>query len=449
MDNYGANWTSLITEDVKGYALSVLQDHEDPNLLFLGTEFGLFVSTDAGKSWAKFTAGVPTVSVMDMAIQKRENDLVLGTHGRSIFVIHDYSALRGLNNDVLEQRLQILSATPGQQYVALATPSTRFTGSGEFRAPNEDYGVLLTFVASGKDLPHPQEEMEKARKQAMRAEASGKEERDSKKDQTPKVQVTVTDASGKVVRQFKRPVQQGINRLNWDLRSNGVRPMPTAKPPEPDADLPTGAEVTPGNYRITLALAQDPGNSNGGSAGKDESATDVSVLADPRPGINQAARESNYRSLIALQGMQETVVSAVERIVSVRKDIETLSSLIAKQASIDDGVTTLQDKAADLQDQLKELELLFRVLPETTGHVYDDDKVSSRISSAQYYIGSSLDAATPASAAFVELAQSELDSAVAELNAFLSGPLQQFRTAVSAASIGLLTETAAINRNPK
>ena len=87
VENYGQRWRSLATDELSGYALSVLQDHVDPNLLFVGTEFGLFVSVDAGNSWTRFTAGVPTVSVMDMAIQERESDLILGTHG-TIYLCH-------------------------------------------------------------------------------------------------------------------------------------------------------------------------------------------------------------------------------------------------------------------------------------------------------------------------------------------------------------------------
>jgi hypothetical protein len=436
VDNYGERWTSLVTSDISGYALSVLQDHIDPDLLFLGTEFGLFVSTNGGAGWTKFTAGVPTVSVMDMAIQKRENDLVLGTHGRSIFVIDDYSALRELDDISFKQRLKILSATPGQQYVASATPSTRFTGSGEFRAPNEPYGVSVTFMASGNDLPHPEEGQEKARKQGLRDAATEGEEKDDKAAKPPKVQVSVSDSSGKVIREFKAPVLQGINRLTWNLRSDGVRAMPGPTPPEADADLPAGAEVPPGNYRISLSLGEGDGDA--------ETATEVTVVADPRSGISQADREANYQSLLALQALQETAVSAVERIVNVRKDLDTVTALIARQ----EGADNLKEQAGDLQKQLNDLELRFRVLPETKGFVYDEDKVISRIGTAQYYIGSSLDAATPGSAAFVELAENSTDAALADLNAFLSGPLQEFREAISTAGVGLLSDAEAVSRSP-
>jgi hypothetical protein len=299
---------------------------------------------------------------------------------------------------------------------------------------------MLTFMASGKDLPHPEEETEKARKQALRAEAGDEPPEDTEAGKAPKVQVTVSDSEGKVIRQFKSPVVQGINRLNWDLGSNGARPMPGPKPVEPDADLPAGAEVPPGTYQITLALGE--------GAEKTETSSQVKVLADPRPGISQANRESNYQSLKALQALEETAVSAVERIVSVRKDLDTLVGLIDKQTIADDGAKTLKDQAKSLQKQLNELELRFRVLPETRGYVYEDDKVASRIGAAQFYIGSSLDAATPASAAYVQLAEDATDSAIADLNAFLNGPLQQFRYVVKEAGVGLLSDSAAISRSP-
>jgi hypothetical protein len=422
-----------VTEEISGYALSVLQDHVDPELLFLGTEFGLYVSSNGGESWTKFTAGVPTVSVMDMAIQQRENDLVLGTHGRSLFVLDDYSALRGLDSESFKERLGILSATPGQQYVANATPSTRFTGSGEFRAPNEDYGVVLTFVASGQDLPHPNDEKEKARKQAI----PGKEKPGNDSD-LPKITVQVSDSTGAVIRQFKRPVKQGINRLNWDLKHDGVRPMPGPKPPEADADLPGGVEVPPGSYRISLVLGE--------ANERNETSVEVTVLADPRSDISQADRVSNYQSLLALQALQETSVTAVEKIVSVRNDVNALNALIQQQAGVGTA-DKLSQQATEVLDQLNALEQKFRVPPETRGNVYDEDRVTNKIATAQYYIGSSLDAATPASAGYVKIAENSLDAALAELNDFLGGPLQQFRESVDQAGIGLLSDTAGIGRS--
>ena len=135
---------------------------------------------------------------MDMAIQERENDLVLGTHGRSLFVLDDYSALRGLDQASFAERLSFSSTTPGQQYTANQTPSTRFTGSGEFRAENEPYGVMITFMASGEDLPHPDEDFERERKakQHSAAVCYGRRTRNA----NPKVEMTIRDAGGNLIR---------------------------------------------------------------------------------------------------------------------------------------------------------------------------------------------------------------------------------------------------------
>ena len=212
----------LVTDGMSGYALSILQDPVDPQLLFLGTEFGLWFSTDGGEDWTRFTAGVPTASVMDMAIQQRENDLVLGTHGRSVYVLDDYSALRGLDDSDFGRRLAILSAPPGQQYEANQTPSTRFTGSGEYRADNEPYGVMITFMASGTDLPHPDEDAERERRIRERSRSGdGEDEDNASTEAAPKVEMTVRDAAGNVIRPAPR------------RRSPGGRSRGSSPPPHP------------------------------------------------------------------------------------------------------------------------------------------------------------------------------------------------------------------------
>ncbi|HLF30365.1 MAG TPA: hypothetical protein VI566_04975 [Xanthomonadales bacterium] len=440
VDGYGDTWTNIVTPDISGYALSVLQDPVDSKLLFIGTEFGLYFSVDAGASWTRFTAGLPTVSVMDMAIQKREADLVLGTHGRSVYVIDDYSALRTLGVDDFKQRLKILSVTPGQQYVARQTPSTRFTGSGEFRAANEPYGVMLTYLASGNDLPHPDEDLEKQRKASERAStASQASEKDASAAgddaaKAPKVAVVITDEKGETVRRFTQPVLQGINRLAWDQTHDGVRPLPGPIPPEKDADLPPGPEVPPGDYQLSLSLGDD-------DTGRVEKAVAVTVMADPRSSVSAADREANYRSLLELQAMQESAVNAVELIVRTRDDIGTVDALIARQADASDNeaLKSLGQQGANLRKGLDALEAKFRVAPETRGYVYDEDRVINQVGLAQFYIGSSLAAETPAASVYKELARSRLASAEAEMKSYFEQDVAAFRSAVDAAGITLFT----------
>ncbi len=450
VENYGSSWKSIVTPDISGYALSVLQDPQDPNLLFIGTEFGLFISADAGSSWTRFSAGLPTASVMDMTIQQRENDLVLGTHGRSIYIIDDYSALRGLKPADFAKRLAILSATTGQQYTATMPPSTRFTGSSEFRGDNEPYGVMITFMASGSDLPHPDKDAEKTRKAALRDAASGEAVTESalaanKTDaaKLPKVSVVVTDSEGVAIRHFTQAVVQGLNRLTWDQSHDGVRAMPGLIPPEPDADLPAGVEVPPGNYQVSISLDE---------AGKAtvEDSISVTVSADPRQAVNAGQRAAHYQSMLALQELQAATVSAVEFIVRTRSDLDTVDRLIAQQndaaknAGGDDAsLEKLTEQSASMRKSLDAVEAKFRAAPDTRGIIYTDDQVDSRIGLAQAYVGSSPEAETQAASAYVKLAQQSLASAQADMSSLIGGELAAFRSAVSAAGISLLAPAGA------
>src|SRR5207302_8455978 len=117
---YGKTWTPLVTpqdpKSVRGYAHVIKEDLVKPDLLFLGTEFGLWVSVDDGKSWAQFKGNhFPAVAVRDLAIQPRDNDLVLATHGRGIWIIDDITPLRALAPDLLKQEVAFVSARPVQQ----------------------------------------------------------------------------------------------------------------------------------------------------------------------------------------------------------------------------------------------------------------------------------------------------------------------------------------------
>jgi len=441
VENYGQDWQALQTDEISGYALSILQDHVDPDLLFLGTEFGLYISVDAGDSWSKFTAGVPTVSVMDMAIQERENDLVLGTHGRSIFVIDDYSALRNIDESDFSEPLKILSVTAGQHYVAKQTPSTRFTGSGEFRADNEPYGVAVTFIASGDDLPHPDKDTERARKIRLRANApaegdNGEEENggDNGKDKEPKITITVSDASGEKLRTFKRPVHQGINRIVWDMHGDGLRAMPGPEPQDYEDGLPAGIEVPPGEYQVTLTLKRDEENS-------DEATASATTVADPRTSYSLAEMVSSYKTQLEIQAMQEQALIAVEKIVRARSDIATVKTLIEKRddAKDNDDLKALIKSASEATKALDELEKLFRVPPETKGIIYRDIRIANQIGRAQGYVGSSYGAPSPAAHSYINNARTALDEGLIAVNEFFSGDLAKFRAAVEAAGIGLLS----------
>lgn len=436
LENYGRTWRSVATDEVTGYAASILQDTVDPDLLFLGTEFGLHVSLNGGRNWTKWTAGVPTVQVADIALQARESDIVIGTHGRAAFVIEDITALRGLSAGDFGQRFSLLNVTDAQQYRPAQTPSSRFAGNGEFRADNAPYGALITFMASGGDLAHPDEEAERARKAALRAQSGNGGEDEDKAPKAPKLTVEVRDAAGTLVRTFKSDVRQGLNRVVWDLSRDGLPPVPPAEAPE-DGTLPPGREVIPGTYSVRLSF-------DGAMAERT-----IEVLADPRSPYTAEDRRANDALQDEVQAVRASMNAALMRIVTAQRDLETVNALIkaekaaARVAPDDEShpLSVLAKQAGDLEKALGEAEERFRVPPDTVGIVFDEDKVSSLIGGAGFYLGSTYDAPSPASRIELEAARTALAEATAGLNTLINGDLAALRSAAEAAGISLLTQT--------
>ncbi len=158
-----------------------MEDHVNRDLLFAGTEFGLFVTLDGGKDWVR-VPGAPPIAFRDLEVQKREGDLVCGTFGRGIFVLDDYAPLRYLSEAARTKEGVLCPVRKTQAFVELPFASK----SGEFAAPNPPPGALITYHLRG--------------------------------DPKAKIVVKVTDADGKVVREIPGTATGGLHRVNWDLR---------------------------------------------------------------------------------------------------------------------------------------------------------------------------------------------------------------------------------------
>ncbi|MCZ6649758.1 MAG: hypothetical protein O7D35_03750, partial [Acidobacteria bacterium] len=237
-DDFGRTWQSLGGKDIQGYCLTIEQDPVEPDLLYLGTEFGLFISMDAGATWMKWTHGVPTVSVMDLTIHPREHDLILGTHGRSAYVLDDIRPLRQISATTLKEPLHLFPVPDAQQYKVKQTGASRFPGAGEFRGENRPYGALITFSLNVDGLPHPDPDKEKARKEDERRAArmagettavDKKEDDDAEDDDKPKAKIEVFDQDGEKIRtlELKEDFHLGVNRLAWNLRRDAFEMPPT------------------------------------------------------------------------------------------------------------------------------------------------------------------------------------------------------------------------------
>ena len=264
----GRTWTSIAGDLPERHIVySIQQDHVKPELLFVGTEFGAFFTVDSGTKWIKLTGGMPTIAVRDLEIQRRENDLIVGTFGRSIYILDDYSPLRSVSEEALKAGPILFPIKDAWQYVErsrLGGGNGRGSqGAAYFAATNPPYGAVFTF-----SLPDKLMTLQELRKKAEKDDEKEKkpyrypsidELRAEDRQREPAVFMTISDEAGEVVRRFPVSREKGIHRTSWDLRYPAVTPpvidLPTDNPPF--SRPPAGPMVPPGTYSAMLVKIVD------------------------------------------------------------------------------------------------------------------------------------------------------------------------------------------------
>ena len=247
---------------------SVAQDNVKKDLLFAGTEFGIYATLDGGRSWAKLSGGVPAISFRDIEVQEREGDLVGASFGRGFFILDDYSPLRALDATALGREAVLFAPRKALIYVpyrAFDSSGKSFFGEGYYLAPNPPYGAEFTYYlkdslrTSAEARREREKELSKAGKPIPFPgwEALRKEEAEDK----PVLILTITDEAGGVVRRIPAPAGKGVHRVAWDLRYPPVDPIePEARQPEEWDDwdrAPEGPLVVPGKFTVSMAKLAD------------------------------------------------------------------------------------------------------------------------------------------------------------------------------------------------
>jgi len=259
----GNSWTK-ITKGLPDKTLvwRMVQDHEKKELFFLATEFGIYTSLNGGQNWYQLKGGLPTISFRDLAIQKRENDLVGASFGRGFYVLDNYSPLREISNESLEKEGHIFSIKDAWWYIP--RPVLSFGGKGSqgashFVAPNPDFGAVITYYLSEdyKSLEEIRKEEEKSKKDSD-IEFPGWEELEKEKlQQKPSIVLVIKDVNGDVVRRLNVPSKKGIHRVSWDLTYPFTDAIRSTNLPKDPNDAPKGLMVSPGKYTATLVKMVD------------------------------------------------------------------------------------------------------------------------------------------------------------------------------------------------
>jgi len=251
----GKTWTSISSNlPERGNVYCIKQDHLDPNLLFVGTEFGAYFSNDNGKVWTKIS-GLPITAVYDLDIQKRENDLVAATFGRGFYVLDNYSPLRSLTKENLDKKAFLFPVKPALQYVPadpLGLDGTGFQGHNMWAASNPTFGATFSLYIKDeyKTLKDIRQEKEKALEKEKKDVfyPTFDELRKEALDEAANLIWVITDETGKEIRRMTSSPTKGIVRMSWNLRSNSSTSISATS---------NGFLVKPGNYFVSISLLQN------------------------------------------------------------------------------------------------------------------------------------------------------------------------------------------------
>lgn len=307
--DYGKTWTPLVSaqelKGVRGYAHVIKEDLVQPNLLFLGTEFGLFVSIDGGKAWAQFKGGhFPAVAVRDLAIHPRENDLVLGTHGRGIWIIDDITPLRALTSDLLKQEASFVSARPVQQRIE--ANGGWANGAAVFVGDNPPEAAVITYYQRSRHL-------------------------------FGKLKIEVLDASGRVVDEVPASKRPGLNRVMWSMREKPPRVPPAAQLANYGI---RGPRLLPGTYTVRMT-----------KTGK-VTETKLVVGLDRRVKFTDADRKAQFDAAMKVHALFGDESALMDRILNLRESLAKGSDALPEGDELRQKIGDFDKKVDGVRKQI-------------------------------------------------------------------------------------------------
>jgi photosystem II stability/assembly factor-like uncharacterized protein len=395
--DHGRTWRALNTAQLDGFVHVIEEDPVERNLLWAGTEFGLFVSLDAGASWKRWTqggfpAGVP---VRALVVHPRDHDLVVATHGRGVWIVDDIRPVREMARDraIAQRPLHLFPGPTAIQHARGMRGPFYFPGDTRYQGPNRPYGALLSFWVSATAI-------------------------DTTKSDSVRIEILEGD---RVIRTFRAPAKAGVNRAVWGLERGGLRPANAA----PDAAEPGGPAVIPGRYTARITL------------GANTSAAEVVVRQDPRTTRSLDAMRAGLAVQLAgdsLMHRLQTVIGRLDRTVAA-------IDLTEKELKRPDALApTVRDSLVAHAGRVRTAAnaLLGKLrLPPTTRGIVEDRTVTSRLGEA---IGLAAGADGPSVGQRQELAwrTAAAEAVLAEVARFYDGDVTALEAALRDAGFRLL-----------
>jgi len=435
-ENRGRSWRSIASNLPARHVLwRIVQDHVNPELLFLGTEFGVFFTVDGGGQWTKLSGGVPNIAFRDLAIQKRENDLVGATFGRSFYVLDDYSPLRNVTTDLLQNGSVLFPVRRAHWYIPKRPHSCATQGCVDsqgdayFVSPNPPFGAVFTYylaeeraslkdqrTKSEKDLIKTNEDVAFPDWDRLEAEAL---------EDSPAIVFSVSDMDGNLIRHLEAPAKAGFQRVAWNLRYPVVDPwVPEAERNENSSAA--GVLVVPGTYQVSMYERNDGVLTD---LNQNQRFEVVSIREPTLPGSSQQDRIAFSRRVDemrrAVSGTRKSIDEVLEQLGAIKEMLKNSTANMDLYAQ----VNLLEKKIVAERDHLSG--------NQTQGEfaVNRPVPVTARLSSAAYNPNTSAYGPTETQRESLEIAQSEYGEIGVELTQLVDRDYETILNALDAAGV--------------
>ena len=410
--DYGRTWQRIVDgSDVESYTLSIVEDPENDQLLFLGTDDGLYISFNAGGSWQKWTEGYPTVSTKDLVVHPREQDLIIGTFGRAAWVLDDIRPLRKVASDpgVLGKEITLFDPPTGYLAAYQQPTGSRFGGDALYNGTNRNRGAMLTYYLKEGYKPAPK------KKNGDKKEENGDEEEKTKKKDSIAFHFYDGDERIRTLK-YKTPKKAGFHRVYWFMNEKGAdRPSRTIRKRKSE---PGGIRVKPGTYKVKVEY------------GEHADSTMIEVRLDPRLRANPAAVDEVYSSGKQLQGYMQTAADAVKQLVESKNLAKKYQADLKK---IDKE--KFKDAIEASKDIVKKIDSVVAV------YIGKEDKrqgitrnpemnVMTRINNARRYVLSRKTGITDTERQLIRFAEADLKAALEETNEFFEADWKAYRESI-------------------
>jgi photosystem II stability/assembly factor-like uncharacterized protein len=419
-DNYGQTFKRIVDEDkVQGHTLSIVQDPEVPNLLWLGTDYGLYFSFDMGENWQKWSEGFPSTPVRDMQLHPREKDLVIGTFGRAAWVLDDTRPIQEIartKGAILQDTFRTFPAPDAYLAEFKSYEGSHFPADAEFTGENRSPRAMITVWQK------PAED-----KKEDDAPAKEQEEEDAPKGRKlgKKMKVQVIDAQGDTIRTYTQKIEPGMNRVYWNLRTDGVR-FPSRREAKEDDDMPSGYEVLPGKYTLLL------------TSGDFTDVTEITVHTDPRLEVSMEDLKAKQAGYEEFYGIVAKAADAFGRLQNAQKTIKRVNTIL--ETLPDSTQKEMKKLGKSLQDSIAQLEELYMQPEDFKGIRRSSGLLNSTLYGVYSYMEAQDGELAPMGKQQLSQAREQTDEVVGKIERFFEADFAEYRKKVEALEFSLFEE---------